>query len=272
MSIGIAIAVPDGIALAADTQTTWNRTITTARDRNTGQEVELAEPIQLPVGWSQMARKLFSVDMNGKQFAIVSAGMAHLNTKSMFAIFRSGAQNYQGDGSFTDASQYFVNHIKNELANQYSCTVEALPQQAISACEFIIAGYEEGDVGRPVLESHIVYSGTLIINNNPDPSGHFLKWTNMALESRYGGCWIGRSAFIGHIVNHTNPELPPISGQYSFMTLSDAINYTKFLVEFTCDFQRFAIMVPDCGRPVTSATLTPERYEETVAGSVIAKT
>ena len=53
MTIGIAIAVPDGIALAADTQTTWNRTILRAKDKATGQEVELAEPISIPVGWSQ---------------------------------------------------------------------------------------------------------------------------------------------------------------------------------------------------------------------------
>jgi len=46
------------------------------------------------------------------------------------------------------------------------------------------------------------------------------------------------------------------------MTLADAVDYTKFLVEFTCDFQRFAVTVPDCGRPIISATLTPGGYEE----------
>ena len=50
------------------------------------------------------------------------------------------------------------------------------------------------------------------------------------------------------------------------MTLADGVDYTKFLVEFTCDFQRFAVMVPDCGRPITSSTLTPERYQENVVG------
>lgn len=67
-----------------------------------------------------------------------------------------------------------------------------------------------------------------------------------------------------HIVNHKNKSLPPLSGQYNLMTLADAAAYTRFLVEFTCDFQRFAVMVPDCGRPIISATLTPEGYQENV--------
>ena len=45
MSIGIAVAVPDGIALAADTQTTWNQVILKAKDKNTGNEFDLANPI-----------------------------------------------------------------------------------------------------------------------------------------------------------------------------------------------------------------------------------
>ncbi len=88
-------------------------------------------------------------------------------------------------------------------------------------------------------------------------------WTNTQ-GSRYQGCWIGRAVFITHVVNHNNKDLPSISGQFRFMTLADAVDYTKFLVEFTCDFQRFAPMVPDCGRPIVSATLTTEGYEEKV--------
>ena len=43
MSICIAIAVPDGIALAADSQMTWFETIAKAKDKATNKEFELAE-------------------------------------------------------------------------------------------------------------------------------------------------------------------------------------------------------------------------------------
>lgn len=264
MSIGIAIAVPDGIALTADTQTTWSQIINKAKDKETGNDFELAEPIKVPVGWSRMARKLFFVSMAHNIFAIVTAGEAQLNTKTMFAVFRSAANQYNGDGSCADVSQYFIGHIKNELAIQHSCTAADLSQKQINACEYILAGYEDKDVAKPFLESHIVFSGKLLINKNQNTSGHFLKWTNTAQSSRYGGCWIGQAAYITHIVKHSNKNLPPISGQYHMMTLADAVDYTKFLIAFTCDFQRFAITVPDCGRPIISATLTPEGYDEQV--------
>jgi len=262
MSIGIAIAVPDGIALAADTQTTWNQTILKAKEKSSGREVELADPLRIPVGWSRMARKLFSVDMNGKTYAVITAGMAQLNSKSMYAVIRSSASNYHGDGSMEDVSHFLPDHLKNELAQQLQCRQDELAVQPMNVCEIILATYELRDVAKPVIESHLVFSGTITFHGNPDASGHVLKWSNRAEPNRYGGCWIGRSEFITHIVNHKNPQLPSISGQFGMMTLADAVDYTKFLVEFTCDFQRFAVMVPDCGRPITSSTLTPESYDE----------
>ena len=264
MSIGIAIAVPDGIALAADTQTTWTQTIDKAKDKQTGNEFELADPIKVPVGWSRMARKLFSIDMGDNTYAIVTAGEAQLNSKTMYSVFRSAAKQYTGDGDCADVSQYFTEHLKNELAIQHSCTIADLSQQNINVCEYILAGYEDKDVAKPFLESHIVFSGTLPINNEQNTSGHFLKFTNTAQPSRYGGCWIGRVHYITHIIKHSNKDLPQISGQFHMMTLADAVDYTKFLIAFVCDFQRFAVTVPDCGRPIISSTLTPERYDEQI--------
>jgi hypothetical protein len=113
-----------------------------------------------------------------------------------------------------------------------------------------------------VLETHNVFSGT--IRESPDACGHVAGWSNVDKQGTrvWGACWLGETAYVDHVVNHTNPGLKPISGQHEMMTLADAVDYTKFLVSFTCDFQRFAIMVPNCGRPITSATLTPEGYEE----------
>ena len=58
--------------------------------------------------------------------------------------------------------------------------------------------------------------------------------------------------------------LNQMQGQYGLMSLADAVDYTRFMVRFTCDFQRFAVMVPDCGSPIISATLTPDGYEEKI--------
>lgn len=261
MTIAIAIAVPDGIALAADTQTTWTQTILKAKQKGTNEEFELDEPIVLPVGWSKMTRKLFSLKFDENIFAICIAGGAILNSKTMYAIFKSLEKSYQGELSYNEIIDYIVEGIKEQFRLHYKTNDISKSEQ--NSIHFIIAGYENQDVSKPFIERHVVFSGEISNNGNQDSSGHIRTWKNDE-QNRYGGCWIGRNEFITHIINHKNKSLPAISGQYELMSLSDAIDYTKFLVDFTCDFQRFAIMVPDCGRPIISATLTPEEYNDEI--------
>jgi hypothetical protein len=115
-----------------------------------------------------------------------------------------------------------------------------------------------------LLGTILFFLGKLKIDNIENDTGHYAKWENIAGQNRFGGCWIGRAEFISHIVNHSNPPLPQISGQYHMMTLKDAVDYTRFLVNFTCDFEQFAVMVPDCGRPIISAKVTPDEYDERI--------
>jgi len=222
----------------------------------------LAEPIAVPIGWAQRARKLFSVVLGGRTYAIITAGEANLNQKTMYAIFSSATKKYSGNGDYDDVVKFFIAQLKNELRATFSATPATLSSFPVKVCEFIVAGFEDDDVAKPGVESHLVFSGQLIVDGKPNASGHIKKWSNRDESSRYGGCWIGQAAFISHIVNHANKDLPPISGQFEMMTVADAVDYTRFLVAFTCDFQRFAIMVPNCGRPITSATLTPEYFKE----------
>jgi hypothetical protein len=261
MTIAIAIAVPDGIALAADTQTTWYQTINKAKDKATGNEFELAEPIRQPAGWSKMASKLFPTTFGDIKFAICTAGASSLNRKTMYAVFKSLERSFTGDVNYERIANHLIEGLKEELRKHQN--VDILSEAPFLACNFILAGFEDNDVSRPVLQSHVVFSGKRTVNGAEDASGHFIWWKNDP-NNRYGCCWIGETEFCSHIVNHRNKNLPAISGQYFLMSLADAVDYTKFLVEFTCDFQRFAVMVPDCARPIISATLTPEGYKSEV--------
>jgi hypothetical protein len=49
VTIALALAVPDGIALAADTQTTWSQSVSKVREKGTGRDVELETPLLLPI-------------------------------------------------------------------------------------------------------------------------------------------------------------------------------------------------------------------------------
>jgi hypothetical protein len=265
MSICIAIAVPDGIALAADSQTTWNQTITQAAQLGTNQIFELAQPINIPISWSRMARKLFNLKIANNSYAVCVAGTALLNHKTIYSIFKRLEKSYEGDGSYDTIVRHFIDGLKTELRKQLN--VEKLETACtILTIEFIISGYYEMDVSKPRIESWTVLSGTIQIEGGGQlTTGEFKKWTNIVNgEHTFGGCWIGRAEFISHLVTHNNSQMPPIQGKYELLSLADAVDYTKFLVDFTCDYQRFAAMVPDCGKPIISSTLTPEYYEEQI--------
>jgi len=260
MSICIAIAVPDGIALSADSQTTWSKTITRVREKGTGKIIELEHPISQPISWSKMAKKLFEINIDGTSYAICVAGTALLNSKTMYSIFKSFESNYKGNNDYDSIIDYFVKGIEEELKKELKVEDISSAETEIIV-EFILAGYENKDVSKPRIELHRIISGREESDDDSKTSGHVKAWSNMK-EKRFGGCWIGRVEFITLLVD--NKVLPPIRGQFEWLTLEDATDYTNFLVNFTCDYQRFAMMVPDCGGPIISAKLTPTKYEEKV--------
>jgi hypothetical protein len=261
MSICIAIAVPDGIALATDSQTTWNQTIIKAKRKDTGEEFELAEPIKIPVGWSRMTRKLFNLNLKGKNFAVCVAGVATINHKTSYSIFKSLEKSFEIEiPTFEKVVEHFVNGIKNEFKKQLKR--DDIQNADSNLLQFIICGFDNEDVSAPIIQQHYVFTGKMQHNGVDVETGHIVKWKNEG-NNKFGGCWIGRTEFIS-LVLHKNQGMPQISGQFHLMSLSDAVDYTKFLVEFTCDYQRFALMVPDCARPIISSTLTPDAYEEKI--------
>lgn len=260
MSICIALSVPDGIALASDTQTTWQNTILKVKDKN-GAEVELATPITIPVGWSKMAKKLFHLVFNKMNYAAMWAGAASINQKTIFSIIKSLEKKYEGDGSLENVSEYMAKGIRKELEIEYG--TKTLSKAPLKVVEIILAGFQDEDVSKPIIKQQLIFSGVIKTAEGDDASGHRLGWINDG-NKKFGCCWIGEKLFVNHIVNHKNKNLPPIQGQYNMMSLEDAKDYVRFLVEYTCDFQRFAIMVPNVGRPIILAKLTPERYEEEI--------
>jgi hypothetical protein len=256
MSVGIAIVVPDGIALAADTKAGWSRTITHVQVKGVAGPVELEKPIIQPAGWSPGAKKLFPFRYGDYEGAILTAGMATIGLRTARAVFKKLEQECPATSNCQEVVDFLANRLKAEMAEVYK--VDDLSKAPLSLLEFVFMSFEDRDITRPFVTSNLVFSGTLSIEGAANTSGYHLRWKN--LPNRYGACWIGRTEFIAHLVNHNNPRLPPISGQYHLMTLEDAANYAQFLAEFTCDFQDFAITVPDCGRPVVTAVLTPDEF------------
>lgn len=260
MTICVALSVPDGIAFAADSQTTWQRSI--GKVKTTGGElVDLAEPIQVPIGWSEMARKLFTLKLGGQVYGICTAGAASVNRKTIHSILKSAERTYEGEPEYNAVWSHLQEALWAEFKAQHG--TDDLASAPITAVELILGGFVDGDVSKPLLETRYVFSGSPKIDGETNTNGFAPGWRNTA-HSDFGCCWIGRKEFVDHVVNHKSKALPPIQGQYEMMTLEDAQSYAQFLVEYTCDFQRFAVMVPDCGRPVVVGKLVPGAYEQKI--------
>jgi hypothetical protein len=209
MTIAIAIAVPDGIGLAADTQTTWSRTVNRVKEKGSGRDVDLDTPLQIPVGWSRMARKLFKITASGVDFAAATANTALINKKTPYSILKHLEASYTGPPEFDPLLAHLLEGLKEQIRRHHG--VPDLAQAPILVVDLILAGFAEQDVSRPMLASYLVYSGQPTIPGVTTHTGDFRRWMNED-PNRYGGCWIGRTEFVSHVVNHKNPELPPISG------------------------------------------------------------
>ena len=257
MTIGIAIVVPDGIALATDTLSSRIRIISQVQVKGNPKPVELEKPIIQSAGWSPGAKKLFPFEYGGHTAAILTAGVSSIGTRTARAVFKKLEQGCPATEDCQEVLKYLVEGLKAEMREAYQ--VDDLSKAPIAILEFVFVSFENKDITKPFISNNLVFAGVVNIDGTPNNSGYLPRWQNTA--SRYGACWIGQVDFIAHLVNHNNPRLPVLAGQYALMTLEDAVNYSRFLAEFTCDFQDFALTVPDCGKPVVTAILTPDGFQ-----------
>jgi hypothetical protein len=259
MSIGIVIAVPEGIVLSADSLVVLDQIVTHARDKQSKKEIELEKPIRIPVGFSKKVRKIFPLRLGNTLYAVCVSGATIINGRNVSEIIKSSEKNVECEQSFKGITDYLVDTISSELKKE--AREDDLSKAKANVVSFILAGFKNNDPTQPIIESHIVFCGNLVYQGETNYTGHIIDSSN-ADHNKYGACWIGRSEYITHIVNHKNTDLPMFNKNFELMSLSTAAECSKFLVGFTCDFQEFAVTAPDCGRPIMTAYLTPTEYRE----------
>lgn len=200
-------------------------------------------------------------EFSKQKYAICWAKTASLNRKSIYSIIKSLEKKYKGDGQYENVIEHLSSGILEEFKIHFNG--QKLSECPAKLIELIVASFIDADVSRPILNVYYIFSGKLHSNNVLNNTRISDGWKN-APANDFGACWIGEKEYISHIVNHKNSMLPPLKGQFEIMTLEDAKEYARFLVEYTCDFQRFSPVVPTCGRPLIIAKLTPDKYEEIV--------
>lgn len=245
MTINVSVRVPDGIVLASDSLASSFKPVQANIQlqpfdcAKCGAKIKPG-PMQAPVGVlpgssTPLASKLFYVGNYGVTFF----GAAAINGRSIFnhvMMFRTKSFDPK-DG---------LAGIASTLAGQLQEAVLADPmiKQAPPGTPIVgfqACGYDEADID--VGQTSVV---TLIAGKDP---------TIKEQKREFGVTVTGQQ----EVAKKLFANLPGgISAQPNFttMTLPDAIDYAKFLVQTTSDYQRFADMVPNVGGPVEVALIT----------------
>lgn len=240
MTINVSVRVPDGIVVASDSLASFvlpvHQQIQVAmKCGSCGHEnppgVISTPPIGLPGNSTPLATKLFYVG----NYALAFFGAAAINGRSLFnhvMVFRTTI--------YKDGMQ--IGDVANGIAKMLDDAIKADPNlqpgkvpagQLVGG--FQVSGYDvtDIDVGRTAVVQYFVGKDP----SRVDHQDHNLTVTGNAL-----------------IVNKLFPK--NAHPNFGRMTIPDAIDYARFLVQTTSDYQRFADQVPTVGGPTEIALIT----------------
>jgi len=245
LTINVSVRVPDGIVLASDSLASSFKPVQAniqLQPFDCGKCGATIKPglVQAPVGVlpgssTPLASKLFYVGNYGVTFF----GAAAINGRSVFnhvMMFRTK--------SFDPRAG--LAQIASQLAEQLQEAVVADPMikqapQGTLIVGFQVCGYDEVDID--VGQTSVV---TLTAGKAPSIKEQ---------KREFGVTVTGQQEVAKKLFANLSGG---VSAQPNFttMTLPDAIDYAKFLVQATSDYQRFADMVPNVGGPVEVALIT----------------
>jgi hypothetical protein len=155
MSIGIAIAVPEGIILSADSLVVLDQIVTHARDKQSKKDVELEKPIRIPIGYSKKVRKIFPLRIGNTLYAVCVSGSTVINGRNVSEIIKSSEKEVEEEQGFAGIADYLVNTITSEFRKESK--EDDLSKAKANVVSFILAGFKNNDSAKPIIESHIVF-------------------------------------------------------------------------------------------------------------------
>lgn len=244
MSLTISVLVPDGIVLAADSLQSTSAALIGEQDFNVAcpkcQEPIKTKmplgPIMMPAGGSPFAQKLFNIKT--RNIGILTYGSAFIMGRTIESHMREFERLKIGGKETVEEvvdklSDFFIAELKKDK------TFEKLPPDA-SPVGFQVAGYDKDDI-------NIGKLFVLDVANTPKKRAVHTKG--------YSATWGGDGRVVQKLWQTSTDALIP-TPNYQTLTLQDAIDYAKHLIETTILYQRFAQMVPVVGGHIDIAVIT----------------
>lgn len=244
MTINVSVRVPDGIVVASDSlassflQLQQQIQIGPPKCHQCGADQPpgvVTAPISVPGGSTPLATKLFYVG----NYAVTAFGAARINGRSMYnhvMMFVTTA--LKGDMPLMDVAEGLSAQLQDAINKDPQCQ-RAKPGTPVGG--FQVCGYDADDIdmGRIAIVA-------LRIGKDPE-----IKLQ----EQRYGVVVTGNNEITNMLFN-VPAGGKSVQPSYDNMTLPDAIDYARFLVQTTSDYHRFANMQPMVGGPTDIALIT----------------
>lgn len=247
MTLNVSLRVPDGIVLASDSLATLMSFINQKMNVNAkcdscGAEVNLKDvqtpPITVPSSTWPYAQKVYPLD---KRFGLATWGSAFVNNRSIYNHVVEFQTNIpkpaEGQEPIDAMTEFISGYFKDQLMKEWQKNGidPALQPDAFYPFGFQMVGFKSDDHGDPVPVTRAISIGKVPLIESFDKIGATCTGDRSVVHLLWpGGAGANFPAF----------------------SLQDAIDYAKFLIRTTSDFQRFSGKLPTVGGDVDVALVT----------------
>ncbi|MFB3910451.1 MAG: hypothetical protein ACE15D_18835 [Candidatus Eisenbacteria bacterium] len=192
-------------------------------------------PIGVPAGSTPLAVKLFYLDNCG----LVFFGQSTINGRSLFnhvLVFRTTV--YKVGMQLVEIADAMARQLAAAIRTDAS--LGGVPP-GTERGGFQISGYDSGDID--IGRTSVV---RFTVGQDPERDDG---------PPEYGVTVTGVRDVVQKLFANPDGAVTPVPA-FGKMTLPDAIDYARYLVQTTPDYQRFADMVPLVGGPIDIAVIT----------------
>ncbi len=259
MTLNVSLVVPDGIVVACDSLATSSQAFTQQKmnvpatcgkcgDQFEVKDVEVP-PMTLPSSTWAYAQKLFPLQ---KRYGLAVYGCGSVNGRSIYNHIIELAPhlpNTEGKAGHLDAvcnviKEYFHQQLLKEMKAR-GFDPNLLPSTFLHS-GFQLVGFARGVSGESQAQRRHIKIGK----------------TPESEEVTEFGCYVTGDLSVVTLL-WSNPQGP--NANFGLFSLQDAIDYAKFLIRTTADFQRFSGNMPTVGGEIDIALVTNHRGFQWIA-------
>jgi hypothetical protein len=257
MTLNVSLRVPDGIVIDSDSLSTLTQAVNqkltvTGKCEKCGEITEIkdaqAPPMTIPSSTWPYTQKLFPLK---NRFGLAVYGWGFVNNRSIYnhmidLVPKLPEEKGEAD-FFAVLSDFIVGYFHDQLVAQLTkmqLSIELQPDDWFPF-GFQFVGFARGANGEPVSRTHLIGIG---------------KKTKVDIYDEIGYTISGDPTVVNMLWNAPSHRLNLAS-----FSLQDAVDYVKFLIRTTSEYQRFSGNMPTVGGEIDIALLTNHRGFQWIA-------